>query len=117
MSPLSSASTRYTTASGISFAPACSAFSAWITPLYIAAIGQIGMQLLLPQQVGRASYGRLLRATGSGTTLNPFALSTTEKRWSMYDSGKAVIGYGFARGEPRSTDASGPDTPSWTSAA
>jgi hypothetical protein len=34
----------------------------------MAAIGQIGMQLLLPQHVGRASYGRLLRATGSGTT-------------------------------------------------
>src|ERR1700761_303295 len=117
MSPLLSASTRYTTASGISFAPACSAFSACTTPLYIAAIGQIGMQLLLPQQVGRASYGRLLRATGSGTTLKPCGFSTSMKRWSMYDSGSPFIGYGFERGEPRSTVASGPDTPSCTSAA
>ncbi|QOH39151.1 putative transmembrane dehydrogenase (Large subunit) oxidoreductase domain protein [Burkholderia cepacia] len=38
--------------------------------MYIAPIGQIGMQLLFPQQVGRPSYGRLLRATGSVTTWN-----------------------------------------------
>src|ERR1700744_1445299 len=117
MSPLLSASIRYTTASGISFAPACSAFSACITPLYIAAIGQIGMQLLLPQQVGRAAYGRLLRATGSGTPLKPCAFSTSLKPWSMYDNGNGCIGYGFERGEPRSIAVSGPDTPSCTSAA
>src|SRR5258708_14884585 len=117
MSPLLSASTRYTAACGISLARACSALSACTTPLYIAAIGQIGMQLLLPQHVGRASYGRLLRATGSGTTLKPCAFSTSEKRWSMYDSGNALIGYAFERGEPRSIVVSGPDTPRSTSAA
>ena len=108
---------RCTTACAISFAPARSAFSACVMPLYIAPIGQIGMQLLLPQQTGRASYGRLLRATGSGTTRNAAAFSTSEKRRSIQESGSMSIGYGFARGEPRSIRSPGPDTPSCTSAA
>jgi hypothetical protein len=36
-------------------------------PLYIAPIGQIGWQLLLPQQVGRPFQGRVLRPCGIGT--------------------------------------------------
>ena len=59
---------------------------------YIAPIGQIGMQLLLPQQVGRPSYGRLLRATGSVTTwkLASCALSASLIVRSLNESGSGV---------------------------
>src|SRR5476649_262886 len=52
-----SVSILYTTASASTTAPLFSARSTWAIPLYMAPIGQIGWQLLLPQQVGDRSTG------------------------------------------------------------
>jgi hypothetical protein len=76
----------------IRHAPLRRAFSTWTMPLYIAAMGQIGIQLLLPQQGGRPSYGTLFCPTGSGTTLKPLPFSISAKRRSLYDGGMASIG-------------------------
>jgi hypothetical protein len=55
MRPSGPTSSRVTTASASSSAPAFSAWATCVIASYLAWIGQIGMQLELPQQGGRPS--------------------------------------------------------------
>src|SRR5438477_598423 len=66
--PSAAISTNDTTASAITSAPARSACATWLVASYLACTGQIGMQLLLPQQTGRLSYGCEFLACGVGCT-------------------------------------------------
>src|SRR5579864_6034820 len=84
--------TRWTTDDDSKRTPSFSASATWTAPSYFAPIGQIGMQLLFPQQGGRPARGTLLRACGV-----------------------AGIGYGVDRGAPRSGEST-PATPTSFSA-
>ncbi|MNV48468.1 hypothetical protein D3C71_1403740 [compost metagenome] len=64
-----SVSILYATASASTLAPSASAACTVWTPLYIAPIGQIGWQLLLPQHAGRSFQGLIMRPCGIGTRL------------------------------------------------
>jgi hypothetical protein len=83
-------------------------------PVYCASMGQIGWQLLAPQQAGRPSQGQLLRAAVFDTTGYPPGASRSRKRRMAQTSATGSIGKGFMRGEPVS---GAPDTPVLTSAS
>ena len=82
-------------------------------PWYCASIGQTGMQLLLPQQAGRPSKLRLLRAVQSSSTLKAGARRSVMRCWKN-EAGTLSIGNGCLRGEPVSGE---PPVPVITSAS
>ncbi|MOA17360.1 hypothetical protein D3C78_1376170 [compost metagenome] len=68
MRPWASCSRLNTLARSTSLTPAATAWATAMPPWYWASMGQTGWQLLLPQQGGRPSNVRLLRATVLATT-------------------------------------------------
>src|SRR6202021_938355 len=91
-------STRYATAFARIRPPLASILGNAVAASYLAAMGQTGMQLLLPQQGGRPSYAtRLLRAGAEGRFLSPIRAAAPVKRCSPGPKGRGPIGWGLER--------------------
>src|SRR6516165_5714617 len=69
------------TAWSISLAPLLVASANVMVGSYLAWIGQIGMQLVLPAQARRFRYGWELRAAGRLRTLSPVRGSPMPRNW------------------------------------
>jgi hypothetical protein len=103
-------STSLTTAGATRRAPSFCAFATLKLASYFAPIGQIGMQLPLPQHAGRPSCWTLLRACGVELTCRPSVFAAAAYCLPRYDCGMGGIGYAVERGAP-SEGSSAPETP------
>src|SRR5689334_6102485 len=100
----------------MSFAPLLSARAMCTVASYFAWIGQIGMQLLLPQHGGRSSRTTEFRPCGVERTSYGVPSNALPIVRSRNVCGISGIGYGDERDDPKSA-AESPATPISRSAA